>query len=478
MPSEEQSEASKAADEDGQKLKELFKKLDVNQDGRIDIDDLTSALDTMNVPQVPDHAQKEYAQKLFLKYDKDKDGEIDFSEFVNYVREHEQHLKLYFKKIDTNEDGTIDVSEIRESFRKLGVHIDTAEAEKLLMRMDKDGTLKIDWNEWREFLLLTPGQSLKDILHYWRHSSIIDIGENSLVPDDFTEKELQTGMWWRHLVAGGAAGAVSRTATAPLDRLKILLQVHGSRKNISIKSGFQHMLKEGGYMSMWRGNGINVIKIAPESALKFMAYEQIKTWIKGDSNRDIHVFERLLSGSAAGAISQTIIYPMEVLKTRLALRKTGQYNGVFDCTMKIFKHEGAKAFYKGYIPNLLGIIPYAGIDLAIYETLKKSYSARNKNKDPGIFVLLACGTTSSTCGQLASYPLALVRTRLQAQAKADVKGGIPDNMTGLFRTIIREEGPRGLYRGITPNFMKVAPAVSISYVVYEQVRKALGVSMT
>ena len=54
---------------------------------------------------------------------------------------------------------------------------------------------------------------------------IIDIGENSLVPDDFTEKELQTGMWWRHLVAGGGAGAVSRTCTAPLDRLKVLLQV-------------------------------------------------------------------------------------------------------------------------------------------------------------------------------------------------------------------------------------------------------------
>lgn len=56
-------------------------------------------------------------------------------------------------------------------------------------------------------------------------TQIIDIGENVIIPDDFTEKEMQTGMWWRHLVAGGAAGAVSRTATAPLDRLKVLLQV-------------------------------------------------------------------------------------------------------------------------------------------------------------------------------------------------------------------------------------------------------------
>lgn len=54
---------------------------------------------------------------------------------------------------------------------------------------------------------------------------IIDIGDNTIVPDDFTETEMKTGMWWRHLVSGGAAGAVSRTCTAPLDRLKILFQV-------------------------------------------------------------------------------------------------------------------------------------------------------------------------------------------------------------------------------------------------------------
>lgn len=55
------------------------------------------------------------------------------------------------------------------------------------------------------------------------------------------------------------------------------------------------------------------------------------------------------------------------MKTRLTLRKTGQYSGMFDCAKKILKREGLKAFYKGYVPNILGIIPYAGIDLAVYE---------------------------------------------------------------------------------------------------------------
>ena len=71
-------------------------------------------------------------------------------------------------------------------------------------------------------------------------------------------------------------------------------------------------------------------------------------------------------------------------------------------------------YFSGYLPNILGIIPYAGIDLTVYELLKKEYTKRHpENADPNIFVLLACGTISSTCGQLASYPLALIRTKMQ-----------------------------------------------------------------
>lgn len=74
-----------------------------------------------------------------------------------------------------------------------------------------------------------------------------------------------------------------------------------------------------------------------------------------------------MSGSLAGAISQTVIYPMEVLKTRFCLRETGQYKGLVDAASKIHSNGGIRNFYRGYVPNLIGIIPYAGIDLTIYE---------------------------------------------------------------------------------------------------------------
>ncbi|XP_071008334.1 calcium-binding mitochondrial carrier protein SCaMC-2-B isoform X1 [Oncorhynchus clarkii lewisi] len=468
--------------EQDHRLKVLFQVLDVNGDGGICVNDLSIGLKKLGV-----HRTELELMKIVKAGDKDLDGQLDFEEFVHYLRDHEKKLRLVFKSLDKKNDGHIDSQEIMQSLRDLGVNISEQQAEKILKRirkglvwapimyMDKNGTMTIDWNEWRDYHLLHPADNIPEIILYWKHSTIFDVGESLMVPDEFTAEEKKTGMWWRHLVAGGAAGAVSRTCTAPLDRLKVLMQVHATRTNsMCIAGGFTHMIREGGIRSLWRGNGMNVIKIAPESAIKFMAYEQIKRLI-GSNQETLGILERFVAGSLAGAIAQSSIYPMEVLKTRLALRKTGQFSGIADCAKHIFRKEGMAAFYKGYIPNLIGIIPYAGIDLAVYETLKNSWLQRyaTDSADPGVFVLLACGTTSSTCGQLASYPLALVRTRMQAQAT--IEGGPQMTMSGLFKHIVKTEGVFGLYRGLAPNFMKVIPAVSISYVVYENLKISLGV---
>ena len=87
--------------------------------------------------------------------------------------------------------------------------------------------------------------------------------------------------------------------------------MHGNKKS-SIKNCFSYLLNEGGVWSLWRGNGINVLKIAPESALKFMAYEQAKRIIRGSNTRELTIYERFVAGSFAGSFSQTIIYPLEV----------------------------------------------------------------------------------------------------------------------------------------------------------------------
>ncbi|KER19496.1 hypothetical protein T265_15525, partial [Opisthorchis viverrini] len=239
----------------------------------------------------------------------------------------------------------------------------------------------------------------------------------------------------------GIAGCVSRTATAPLDRIKLTWQALGGKAaEGGLMGSLKKMLREGGVASLWRGNGVNCLKIAPESAIKFQAYEIYKKWlgeIYGDpKNGPISMETKFFSGALAGATSQTIIYPMEVLKTRMCLRKSGQYSSIFDCARKLYHENGWRIFYRGYVPNILGILPYAGIELALFETFKQTY-ARWTSKDgkepsgpPSVYVSVSAGALSSVCGQLGTYPLALVRTKLQAQTAGSERVSVHAEHTG------------------------------------------------
>ncbi|GAB1301256.1 Calcium-independent mitochondrial carrier protein SCaMC-3L [Apodemus speciosus] len=317
------------------------------------------------------------------------------------------------------------------------------------------------------------------------HLEVLDTGEQLMVPVDILEEE-NKGALWKFLLSGAMAGAVSRTGTAPLDRARVYMQVYSSKSHFRhLLSGLRSLIQEGGIRSLWRGNGINVLKIAPEYAIKFSVFEQCKNFFCGVHTSPLFQ-ERVVAGSLAVAISQTLINPMErpsdsrswsyqVLKTRLTLRFTGQYKGLLDCARQILERDGTRALYRGYLPNMLGIIPYACTDLAVYELLLCLWQKLGRDmKDPSGVVSLSSVTLSTTCGQMASYPLTLVRTRMQAQ---DTVEGSNPTMLGVFKRILSQQGWPGLYRGMTPTLLKVLPAGGISYLVYEAMKKTLGVQV-
>lgn len=303
-----------------------------------------------------------------------------------------------------------------------------------------------------------------------------------------------------HMVSGAIAGGISRTTTAPLDRLKVVLQVTRSSQRVAALETLRRLTREEGYLSLFRGNGANCVKVIPECAIKFVAYDFLKrklitarhsaeaeatTFHGHPSLHDaleteaavpLSLAEKLLAGGCAGAVSQIVVYPLEVVKTRLATAKTQAYRGILDCVTKTFRQEGLRAFYRGFCPSILGIIPYAGIDLACFETLKREYRLRSMKytheDDFPISILLCSGAVSSAFGQIVAYPLALVRTRLQA----DGINGEPRHFSGacdVFRRTVQMEGITALYRGLVPNLLKAVPAVSITWAVYETCKHAL-----
>ncbi|KAF4336499.1 peroxisomal Ca-dependent solute carrier [Fusarium beomiforme] len=324
-----------------------------------------------------------------------------------------------------------------------------------------------------------------------------------------------------YFLAGAIAGGVSRTATAPLDRLKVYLLVNTSSRTetagAALRQGrpiaalknaakpfgdaVRDLVRSGGVRSLFAGkchisnrvdgNGLNVVKIMPETAIKFGSYEAAKRALAnfeghGDP-KNLSSWSKFASGGLAGMIAQASVYPLDTLKFRLQCEtvKDGLQGAalVRQTAVKMYADGGVRACYRGLTMGLVGMFPYSAIDMGTFELLKKSYKTyyarkNNVHEDdvkPGNIATGIIGATSGAFGASVVYPLNVVRTRLQTQGTAMH----PATYTGIWdvtKKTIQREGYRGLYKGLTPNLLKVAPALSITWVVYENSKRILGLS--
>lgn len=264
---------------------------------------------------------------------------------------------------------------------------------------------------------------------------------------------------YKYLAAGGMAGAVSRTCTAPFDRLKVYLitqttsfskskQAQTAATQVAAKSqstilmGLKNIYHQGGFRAFFVGNGLNVIKIVPESAIKFYVFETTKSILAelthSEDKNAIPVGARFIAGGVAGLCAQFCIYPVETLKTRIMSSniietsttsscskeaseafKAKQKNMIFNTAKSMYRAGGLKGFWPGLTVSLMGVFPYQALDMGIYETLKVTYlqymnsqkDENGKGKSPNVLVLWACGMVSGSIGASSVYPLNMIRTR-------------------------------------------------------------------
>mmetsp|Transcript_17202 Transcript_17202/g.47720 ORF Transcript_17202/g.47720 Transcript_17202/m.47720 type:complete len:338 (+) Transcript_17202:113-1126(+) len=298
------------------------------------------------------------------------------------------------------------------------------------------------------------------------------------------------------LLAGGLAGGISRTAVAPLERLKILMQVQGNdRVYRNTWQGLLHMARTEGVKGMMKGNGANCLRIVPNSAVKFLTYEHFSREImdyraKFDGRGEMTPLMRLAAGAGAGIIAMSATYPLDMVRGRLTVQegKGGQYKGIWHAASVIMREEGFRALYKGWLPSVIGVVPYVGLNFAVYETLKAmvlEYYGLKDERELSVWSRLACGAAAGTTGQTVAYPFDVARRRLQvsgwsgaAALHATANGSTAVAYTGMmdcFAKTVREEGVSALFKGLVPNYVKVVPSIAIAFVTYERVKEVLGV---
>lgn len=286
-------------------------------------------------------------------------------------------------------------------------------------------------------------------------------------------------------MAGGVAGAVSRTVVSPLERLKILFQVqsHGRTEyKMSIGKALAKMWREEGWRGFMAGNGTNCIRIVPYSAIQFGAFNFYKRFFEDAPGVPLSPQQRLLCGGLAGITSVTFTYPLDIVRTRLSIQTASfeglsaqakkELPGMWGLMASMYKNEGGfLALYRGIIPTVAGVAPYVGLNFMVYESMRNFFTQEGKT-DPGVFGKLGAGAVSGAVAQTCTYPFDVLRRRFQINTMSGM-GYQYKSIWDALTTIIKHEGVKGLYKGIAPNLLKVAPSMASSWLSFELTRDFL-----
>jgi solute carrier family 25, member 43 len=271
--------------------------------------------------------------------------------------------------------------------------------------------------------------------------------------------------FWQNFIAGGIAGVCSRTFTSPLDVVKIISQV-GSKQHKGFFGSFANIYRQEGLRGFWKGNLVACIRLFPYSAINFACFNELKNvWTNPETGK-MSNFSSLAAGAISGCVATCIVYPLDMVKTRLTVQVNGsnKYKGIIDAFKVIYKEEGILAFYKGLSASILGVIPFGGLQFMSYEILAYVWG-KPRSQLNGMENFIN-GCLAGSIAQTISFPFDTIRKKMQAQNKKAVTSDVDIEFNGLWDCIVKtvkSNGVIGLWRGTLANLAKVAPYAGLMF---------------
>jgi solute carrier family 25 (adenine nucleotide translocator) protein 4/5/6/31 len=276
--------------------------------------------------------------------------------------------------------------------------------------------------------------------------------------------------------SGGISGIAAKTVSAPMERVKLLLQTQGTNERLATKYNgigdcITRIYREEGVKAFWRGNMANIIRYFPTQALNFSIKDHIQTiFPQVDRNLNPYYFvgKNLLAGGLAGSITSLIVYPLDFARTRLGVdvgkgANERQFTGVKDCISKTYKNEGLKGLYRGVGASVFGIFMYRGLYFGVYDSAKPVVMKKDDSLVKKFFFAQFCVIFSETL----AYPTDTVKRMLMLQSnKKEVM------YTGAFdcvRKVYGKDGISGFWKGNVSNMMRSVGS-SLCLVLYDELK--------
>ena len=273
-------------------------------------------------------------------------------------------------------------------------------------------------------------------------------------------------------LAGGTAGALAKTCTAPLDRLKIIMQISSANQQTAAAKAaasgglipaFIAIGKSEGIKGYWKGNVPQVVRILPYSTAMLNSYEFYKQQFGGDQYREtgkLPVSSRLMSGALAACTATLVTYPLDIIRLRLSVDPN--MTTMTQVCKAIIKEEGAKAFFKGLPATCLSISPYSALNFCMFDLIKKAIPGEETAQTVATASFIATMLASGTC-----YPLDTIRRQMQLKSSSYA------NVFDAGKAILARDGVGGMFRGFVPNVIKNAPNKSVQLTTFDMFKRKI-----
>lgn len=273
-------------------------------------------------------------------------------------------------------------------------------------------------------------------------------------------------------LAGGTAGAIAKTCTAPLDRLKIIMQISGAnQQSAAAKAAAEGGLipafiaigKSEGIKGYWKGNVPQVVRILPYSSAMLNSYEFYKAQMTNKETGKLSVPARLAAGAAAACTATLVTYPLDIIRLRLSIDPN--MTSMSQVATSILKEEGPKAFFKGLPATCISISPYSALNFCAFDLFKKVLPEGDSAKGIAAALFLATIVASGSC-----YPLDTIRRQMQ------LKSSTYSNVVDAGVSILARDGVSGFFKGFVPNAIKNAPNKSIQLTSFDLFKRKIAES--
>jgi len=291
------------------------------------------------------------------------------------------------------------------------------------------------------------------------------------------------------LLIGGSLGAVSKTVMAPVERVKLLMQTQDSNPAVlrgevqrykGIFDCFGRVYSEQGLRAFWRGNLVNCIRYAPQqgSALAFNDFLN-NLFPNYSSTTDFwkSFGVKLGSGGLAGALANTICYPFDFARTRLAsdlAKGKPQFNGIIDCIMTTLRNQGITGLYTGWTVTCMGAFVYRAGQLGCFKQIQDLNPWQKDKGTLGAISSFVAVTAARTVVMPFNYPFDTVRRRMMLQSEKPLAERVYKGSLDCFLKVFQKEGAKGMYKGMIPELFRGVGG-SLVIVAYDRIKIIFGI---